>query len=55
MVPQGALCQTYWSGEALDQCSLESFVGSMAGDQVAIGIQSFTGTSPALLRSLLAA
>ncbi len=51
----GALCQTYWSGEALTRRSLDQFLETMEPDQVAIGIQSFTGTSTELLRELIAA
>ena len=52
---QGALCQTYWSGDALNQETLEVFLRTMQPHQVAIGIQSFTGTSAHLLRDLIAA
>ncbi|NKB53251.1 MAG: hypothetical protein GKR97_13680 [Rhizobiaceae bacterium] len=52
---KGGLCQTYWSGEALTRRSLDQFLETMEPDQVAIGIQSFTGTSPDLLRDLIAA
>ena len=52
---QGALCQTYWSGEALNRDSLQQFIGTMSPAQVAIGVQSFTGTSPELLREIIAA
>jgi hypothetical protein len=52
---QGALCQTYWSGKALTEQSLHGFVASMDPAQVAIGIQSFTGTNPDVLRELIAA
>ncbi|MEM7300872.1 MAG: DUF6492 family protein [Pseudomonadota bacterium] len=48
-----ALCQTYWSGEALTGHSLPAFVETMQPHQVAIGIQSFTDTDPALLRDHL--
>ncbi|MEM7291402.1 MAG: DUF6492 family protein [Pseudomonadota bacterium] len=52
---QGALCQTYWSGDALNRETLEMFLQTMQPRQVAIGIQSFTGTSADLLRDLIAA
>ncbi|MEP0942516.1 MAG: DUF6492 family protein [Rhizobiaceae bacterium] len=52
---QGALCQTYWSGDALTCDTLQLFLQSMQPHQVAIGVQSFTGTSAALLRNLVAA
>ncbi|MEM1040420.1 MAG: DUF6492 family protein [Pseudomonadota bacterium] len=47
------LCQTYWSGDALDQKGLEAQLSKMDARQVALGIQSFTGTDPALLRRLI--
>ncbi len=50
---QQALCKTYWSGDALTAQSVAGFVETMEDDQVAIGIQSFTGTDPALLRQLV--
>ena len=49
------LCQTYWSGEALTQDAVSSFVKTMSDRQVAIGVQSFTGTDPDVLRHLLTA
>ena len=49
------LCQTYWSGQALTREGVEAFVGGMSDDQVAIGVQSFTNTTPDVLRYLLAA
>ncbi|MEP1208707.1 MAG: DUF6492 family protein [Rhizobiaceae bacterium] len=52
---EGALCQTYWSGAALTAVSLNRFLATMEPSQVAIGVQSFTGTSPRLLRKLIAA
>lgn len=51
----GALCQTYWSGDALTRETIGNFVNEMSDGQVAIGIQSFTGTDPVVLRDLLAA
>jgi len=47
------LCKTYWFGEALDEVALGEFVAGLEPDQVAVGIQSFTGTDTALLRRLL--
>ncbi len=52
---EGALCQTYWSGASLTADSLNRFLATMEPSQVAIGVQSFTGTSPRLLRKLIAA
>ncbi|MEL6947685.1 MAG: DUF6492 family protein [Pseudomonadota bacterium] len=47
------LCQTYWSGEALGETALRGFLETMDPRQVAVGLQSFTGTDPAILRSLV--
>jgi hypothetical protein len=47
------LSHTYWSGEALSAATLESFVDGLHPDQIAIGIQSFTGTPIDLLKSYL--
>ncbi len=52
--PEG-LCATYWSGKAMNRAAIDTFVGKMLVGQVAIGIQSFTQTSPDDLRYLLAA
>ena len=51
----GSLCKTYWDGDALTKETLAGFTRSMSPEQVAIGVQSFTGTSPDVLRDLLAA
>ena len=45
-----ALCSVYWSGAALDGETLSRFVEALEPQQVAIGIQSFTGTSTQLIR-----
>ncbi len=50
--PDG-LCQTYWSGKALTKVTAPQFVKNMKSGQVAVGIQSFTGTDPAVLRQLI--
>ena len=50
-----SFCQTYWSGDALTADTAGRFVETMGPGQVAIGIQSFTGTDPAVLRHLLTA
>ena len=47
------LCLTHWDGPAVGRAGLEELVEAMSADQVAIGIQSFTGTDPRLLRSVL--
>ena len=44
------LCQIYWSGAAMDESELRGFAASMAPEQVAVGIQSFTGTAIGLIR-----
>ncbi len=46
-------CRVYWSGPRLDEESLRRFVATMEPGQVAIGIQSFTGTELGLVRRLL--
>ena len=40
----------YWNGAALDSEALADFSRGLAPHQVAAGIQSFTGTDPALIR-----
>ncbi len=47
------LSLTYWQGEALTEISLKAFVSKLSPQQIAICVQSFTGTSPALLRSYI--
>ena len=44
------LCAVYWEGAALDAPSLRRFLDALAPDQVAAGLQSFTGTDPTLIR-----
>jgi Family of unknown function (DUF6492) len=48
------LSLTYWSGDALTAGSLRTFVDKLSPQQIAICVQSFTGTSTDLLRSYLA-
>jgi hypothetical protein len=48
------LSLTYWSGEALTEGSLRTFAETLSPQQIAICVQSFTGTSTELLRSYLA-
>ncbi len=48
------LSLTYWSGEALTEESLRIFVDRLSLQQIAICVQSFTGTSINLLRAYLA-
>ncbi len=47
------LSLTYWRGDALTEASLRSFVSSLSPQQIAICVQSFTGTSPELLRAYI--
>jgi Family of unknown function (DUF6492) len=47
------LSLTYWSGDALTEASLLTFVDRLSPKQIAICVQSFTGTSIDLLRSYL--
>jgi hypothetical protein len=49
-----SLSLTYWSGDALTAGSLRTFVDGLSPRQIAICVQSFTGTSTELLRSYLA-
>lgn len=44
------LCRIYWSGGAMSEAEIEGFAETMAPEQVAVGIQSFTGTGTALIR-----
>ncbi|SJZ98080.1 DUF6492 family protein [Consotaella salsifontis] len=44
------LCRVYWAGEAMGEGALSTFVEALAPHQVAIGIQSFTGTDLSLIR-----
>jgi hypothetical protein len=44
------LCRMYWDGAALDAVALADFSRGLEPHQVAAGIQSFTGTDPALIR-----
>ncbi|BDA82763.1 hypothetical protein Sa4125_03050 [Aureimonas sp. SA4125] len=47
---QRNLCRIYWSGEAMTEAEIEGFAATMEPDQVAVGIQSFTGTGTGLIR-----
>ncbi|MBB4002791.1 DUF6492 family protein [Aurantimonas endophytica] len=44
------LCHMYWTGQALGAEALHDFAADLEPHQVAAGIQSFTGTDPALIR-----
>ena len=47
------LCRTYWGGDALEGCALEVFLDGLKEGQVAVGLQSFTGTDSDQLRPVL--
>ena len=46
-------CRVYWNGPALDQSGLEKFIATRKANQIAIGLQSFVGTSVADIRAAL--
>jgi hypothetical protein len=48
------LSLTYWSGDALTNASLRTFVDRLSPRQIAVCVQSFTGTPTGLLRAYLA-
>ncbi|MFC6488314.1 DUF6492 family protein [Nitratireductor sp. GCM10026969] len=48
-------CRVYWTGPGLDEDGLRRLVDSMAPEQAAIGVQSFTGTAIRSLRGLVGA
>ncbi|GGD96900.1 hypothetical protein GCM10011390_14590 [Aureimonas endophytica] len=45
-----SLCRVYWDGAAMGEGDLAAFVAALGPEEVAIGIQSFTGTDPDLIR-----
>ena len=47
------LCHIYWNGPKLDEAALRSFLEGLSQGQVAVGLQSFTGTSEELIRRIL--
>ena len=47
------LCLTRWGGEPMGEAALRRFVEHMDTEQVAIGVQSFTGTDPDLIRRVV--
>lgn len=47
------LCHTYWNGDALTQETFDVFTQSMAPEQIAICIQSFTDTSVGMIRDYM--
>jgi hypothetical protein len=46
-------CRVYWLGPRLSEDGLREFVASLTPEQVAVGIQSFTGTDLEPLRRLI--
>ena len=44
------LCAMVWSGQAMGEQALDAFLLQLEPHQVAIGIQSFIGTDPAVIR-----
>lgn len=46
------LARVYWSGAAMDERALRAFFETMDPQEVAVCVQSFTGTDTALIRSL---
>jgi hypothetical protein len=54
-VPDGrAFCRVYWNGPALDEAGLCDFIAARQPHQVAIGLQSFTGTDVGVIRRAIA-
>ncbi len=47
------LCAVYWDGPPLDEAGLERFLTGLSREQVALGLQSFTGTDPAIIRRVV--
>ncbi|WP_152045282.1 DUF6492 family protein [Aureimonas psammosilenae] len=45
-----SLCRVYWEGEAMTEEALRRFVEALDPQEVAIGVQSFTDTDPAVIR-----
>lgn len=45
------LCAVYWDGPPMGAADLAAYLGALAPGQVAVGLQSFTGTDPALIRA----
>jgi hypothetical protein len=50
-----ALSHTYWVGDALDRARLDDFMAQLKPHQIALCIQSFTGTSVELIRGIFKA
>ncbi len=49
----GELCHVRWFGKAPSEAEFHAFVDSMGPEQVAIGIQSFSGADPGMIRRML--
>lgn len=49
----GALCRTWWFGEATDEAGIREFLDGMESDQVAIGLQSFIAAPLEVLHGLI--
>jgi len=47
-----SMCNTYWSGPALDEAGIRALIAQMTEGQSAISIQSHTQTAPSLMRSV---
>jgi hypothetical protein len=47
------LCHTYWSGNAMTQESFDVFTASLAPEQIAMCVQSFTETSVGMIRAYM--
>ncbi len=47
------LCAVYWDGPPLDEAGLRAFLDALSPEQVALGLQSFTGTDPGLIRRIV--
>ncbi|MBB3997026.1 DUF6492 family protein [Aureimonas pseudogalii] len=45
------LCAVYWDGPPMGSAELARYLGALEPRQVAVGLQSFTGTDPALIRA----
>ena len=46
-------CRVYWNGPALDKAGLVDFIATRKSNQIAVGLQSFVGTSVDEIRSAL--
>ena len=52
-IDETMLCRTRWGGNSMDERMLSDYLDTLDEGQVAVGIQSFTGTDPAALRRVL--